>query len=49
MGGDNAPACVIEGVNELSKSLKEELFFLLYGDEVKINRYLNKYHEVKKI
>ena len=49
MGGDNAPGCVIEGVNVLDKSLKEELFFLLYGDENKINRYLNKYPDVKKI
>ena len=49
MGGDNAPGCVIEGVNVLDKSLKEELFFLLYGNENKINRYLNKYPDVKKI
>ena len=41
MGGDNAPGCVIEGLTVLDKTLKEELFFLLYGDENKINRYLN--------
>lgn len=49
MGGDNAPNCVIEGVNYLDKKLKEELFFLLYGDEEKINKLLSKFPEVRKI
>ena len=49
MGGDNAPACVIEGLNFLDEDIKKDLFFLLYGDEAKINRYLFKYPEVKKI
>ena len=49
MGGDNAPACVIEGLDFLEKDIKKDLFFLLYGDEAKINRYLFKYPEVRKI
>lgn len=49
MGGDNAPGCVIEGINFLEKDIKKDLFFLLYGDERKIERYLLKYPEVRKI
>ncbi len=49
MGGDNAPGCVIEGVNFLSEDIKKDLFFLLYGDENKINKFLSKYPEVRKI
>lgn len=49
MGGDNAPSCVIEGIAFLNDDIKKNLFFLLFGDENKINRYLQKYPEVKKI
>lgn len=49
MGGDNAPSCVIEGINFLSDDIKKNLFFLLYGDENKINKFLSKYSDVRKI
>ena len=49
MGGDNAPACVIEGINFLEDEFKKDLFFLLYGDEKKINKYLSKYPQLKNI
>lgn len=49
MGGDNAPACVIEGINFLEDEFKKDLFFLLYGDEKKINKYLSKYPQLKSI
>lgn len=49
MGGDNAPACVIEGINFLDEQFKKDLFFLLYGDEKKINKYLSKYPQLKSI
>ena len=49
MGGDNAPACVIEGINFLDEQFKKDLFFLLYGDEKKINKYLSKYPQLKCI
>jgi phosphate acyltransferase len=49
MGGDNAPCCVIEGVDFLEKNVKKDLFFLLYGDEQKINKCLSKYPEVREI
>ncbi|HSQ98157.1 MAG TPA: phosphate acyltransferase PlsX [Rickettsiales bacterium] len=49
MGGDNAPASVIEGLNLLEESIKDNSFFLLYGDERKINKYLLKYPDVQKI
>ena len=49
MGGDNAPACVIEGINFLEDEFKKDLFFLLYGDERKINKYLSKYPQLKNI
>ena len=35
MGGDNAPAAVIEGVSRVAKS-DPSVFFFLYGDETKI-------------
>ena len=49
MGGDNAPACVIEGINFLEDEFKKDLFFLLYGDEKKIDKYLSKYPQLKSI
>lgn len=49
MGGDNAPASVIEGIDYLSDSEKKSFFFLLYGSEAKINKYLNKYPKVREI
>lgn len=49
MGGDNAPACVIEGIDYLEQDIKKDLFFLLYGDESKINKYLLKYPDVRKV
>ena len=49
MGGDYAPQSVIEGIDYLDSNIKKDLFFLLYGDQIKINKYLSKYPEVKKI
>jgi len=49
MGGDNAPRCVVEGLDFLDKSLRDGLFFLLYGDESKVGKLLLKYPEVKKV
>lgn len=49
MGGDNAPCCVIEGIDFLEKDIKKDLFFLLYGDERKIEKYLSKYPQVRAI
>lgn len=49
MGGDNAPESVIGGIDLISKELKDKCFFLLYGDEVKINKLLTKYESVKSI
>ena len=49
MGGDYAPQSVIEGINYLDSKTKSEVFFLLYGDEFKINKYLSKYPSIKNI
>ena len=49
MGGDYAPKSVIEGINCLEKSILNNVFFLLCGDELKINNYLYKYSDIKKI
>ena len=49
MGGDYAPQSVIEGIDYLDSNIKKDLFFLLYGDQIKINKYFFKYPEVKKI
>lgn len=49
MGGDNAPSCVIEGISYLDEKTKSDMFFLLYGDERKINRFLLKNKDVQKI
>lgn len=49
MGGDNAPACIIEGIDLLEESIKNSTFFLLYGDEREINSCLLKYPEIRKI
>ena len=49
MGGDNAPASVIEGIDFLDESIKKDLYFLLFGDEDKVGKYLRMYPNVKDI
>jgi len=49
MGGDNAPLCVIEGIDYLDDDTKKNLFFLLYGDEFKIGKCLNKHPKVRAV
>jgi len=42
MGGDNAPAAIIEGVSRVAKS-DPSVFFFLYGDEAKIEPLTKQY------
>ncbi|MDR3290052.1 MAG: phosphate acyltransferase PlsX [Rickettsiales bacterium] len=40
MGGDFAPCSVVDGMELALKNTKEDVFFLLYGDEIKIEKCL---------
>ncbi|ALV20953.1 MULTISPECIES: phosphate acyltransferase PlsX [Carnobacterium] len=40
MGGDNAPKAIVEGIVLAAKEFKD-IEFILYGDEVAINQYLD--------
>lgn len=42
MGGDNAPNSVIDGVRLASQEFKDEVKFLLFGDEIKIRSIINR-------
>ena len=46
MGGDKAPVSVIEGASIISREYDSQVFFLLYGDERKINKILLKHPEL---
>ncbi|GMO62991.1 MAG: phosphate acyltransferase PlsX [Rickettsiales bacterium] len=48
MGGDNAPTSVIEGANLSLSQTNEDVFFLLYGDEQKIEKLLFDKPELKE-
>lgn len=47
MGGDNAPAVVIDGVIAAAKNYKEEI--LLIGDKPAINKELERYKNIKNL
>jgi len=47
MGGDNAPAVIIEGVIDAAKEYGEEI--LLVGDELQIKKELKKYKNVQNL
>jgi phosphate acyltransferase len=48
MGGDNAPDCVIEGASIIVKE-NDNVQFLLYGNERKIERILHKHLKLKNV
>ena len=48
MGGDNAPAAIVKGVN-LAVRTYEDIQIKLFGDETQINQYLEVHERVEVI
>lgn len=48
MGGDNAPDIVVEGVDIVARQ-RNELRFLIHGDEARLKALLDKYPEAKAV
>ncbi|WP_135210440.1 phosphate acyltransferase PlsX [Vitreimonas flagellata] len=48
MGGDNAPDIVVEGVDIVARK-RNELRFLIHGDEARLKALLDKYPEAKAV